>query len=76
MDLTLIISNNCKACARAQKTLEMILNDNSGINLTTLHKKNYINKSIVITPALFVDGVLFSYGDIDTDKLLKIINGE
>jgi predicted thioredoxin/glutaredoxin len=76
MDLILIISNNCEACDRAQKTLEKILNDNPGINLTTLHKKSYTNKSVVITPALFVDGMLFSYGDIDTYKLLKKINGE
>lgn len=75
MELTLIISDNCESCERAKNTLTELLQSNSSISLKTIHKKEFAGKIILITPALFIDDVLFSYGDIDTDKLLKKING-
>jgi len=76
MDLTLIISDNCETCERVNKTLNEKFSYNSSINLRTVHKEEYTGKTISITPALLVDGMLFCYGDVDTDKLLKKLNGD
>ena len=75
MNLTLIISDNCEACDRAKKTLEEVLNNNTSINLTTIHKEKFTGKMISIIPALLINDKIFSYGDIDTDRLLKKIHG-
>lgn len=75
MEFTLIISDNCESCERAKKTITEVLQNNSSINLKTIHQENFSSKPILITPALIIDDVLFSYGDIDTDKLFKKIKG-
>jgi alkyl hydroperoxide reductase subunit AhpF len=76
MDLTLIISDNCETCERVKNILNEKFSNNSSINLTTIHKEEFAGKTISITPALLIDGKLFSYGDIDTDKLVTKLNGD
>lgn len=73
MDLTLIISDNCKACERAIISLNKFKEQLPEINISILNKSNFKNIGIQITPALLVDDELFSYGDISESNLLKKI---
>ncbi|MDP2301042.1 MAG: thioredoxin family protein [Ignavibacteria bacterium] len=74
MNLKLIISDNCAACDRAKKVLETIHINNPNVSLETIHINSYHGKRISITPALFIDDKLFSYGDIDETRLNKKLN--
>ncbi|MFA3782019.1 thioredoxin family protein [Melioribacteraceae bacterium 4301-Me] len=74
MTLRLIISDNCEACKRAQSLLELIKANYPFLNIETVHINSLRNKKIFITPALLIDDKLFSYGDIDKNRLLKKIN--
>lgn len=73
MKLKLIISDNCDACVRAKKILEIILLDNPLLSIQTIHINSFHDRRISITPALLIDDKLFSYGDIDKQKLLNKI---
>ena len=74
MNLTLIISDNCNACERAKKTLHKIQLNYPQIITEIININSFRDKRISITPALLVDNQLFSYGDIDEDKLLAKLN--
>ncbi|PJA97646.1 MAG: hypothetical protein CO129_00200 [Ignavibacteriales bacterium CG_4_9_14_3_um_filter_34_10] len=75
MNIKLIVSQNCKACERAKETLESINLRNYKIYFETIDIKSYNEKNISITPALIIDDKIFSYGDIDIQKLNKKISG-
>ncbi|MEG8990541.1 hypothetical protein VJY32_12295 [Ignavibacteria bacterium 4148-Me] len=74
MILTLIISDNCDACERAKKVIEKIRNTHPKITTETIHIDSYKGKKVTITPALFIDQMLFCYGDIDEISLSKKLN--
>jgi len=74
MMLKLIISDNCKACERAAKVLRNIQVNNPQIITEIININSYNAGRILITPALIVNNQLFSYGDIDVEKLLSKIN--
>lgn len=74
MTLTLIISDNCDSCERSKITLENIQNVKPGVHIQIFHINSYDQKRISVTPALLIDNKLFSYGDIDEEKLLAKIN--
>jgi glutaredoxin len=74
MNLKLIISNNCEACDRAKSLLASIRNERSNIQIETIHINSFQGKKISITPALFINDKLFSYGDIDETRLNKKLN--
>ncbi|MBU0474547.1 MAG: hypothetical protein KKF62_10315 [Bacteroidetes bacterium] len=70
MDFDLVVSKNCCACTRAEKDLEKFIMHRDFIKF----KKVLQNKSkyeTVIVPSLFIDGKLFSYGEIDLIRLEK-----
>lgn len=73
MQLTLLISENCDACLRAVNRIKKIEELNCGITVNILDINSYGDNNIFITPALIIDGKLFSYGDIDERKLLSIL---
>jgi alkyl hydroperoxide reductase subunit AhpF len=70
MNLTLLITNHCNACERAKSQLENLQAFKPDIKLNIMHINSYKDKRIFITPALLVNGELFSYGDIDTEKII------
>ncbi len=74
MTLTLIISDNCDACERSKIILENIQNAKPAVHIEVLHINSYNQRRISVTPALLIDNKLFSYGDIDEEKLLAKIN--
>lgn len=74
MDITLLISDNCDACQRAVNQLNRIKELFREININILDINSYSDNRIIITPALIVNGELFSYGDIDEKKLKSKIN--
>ncbi|MBI1938967.1 MAG: thioredoxin family protein [Ignavibacteriales bacterium] len=74
MYLKLIISSNCAACERAKKQLQRIQTDNPKIKVEIIHINLFKDRSIFITPALLLNNELFSYGDIDENKLLSRLN--
>ncbi len=74
MQLKLIISDNCNACLRAEKILKKIVFENPLLSLQIIHINSFHDKRINITPALLIDNKLFSYGDIDQQKLFNKIN--
>lgn len=74
MYLTLIVSDNCEACNRAKHVLHKIKIDYPEISTNIVNIKSYKKKGILITPALLVNEDLFSYGDINKDKLLSVID--
>mgnify|MGYP005850909647 CR=1 FL=1 len=76
MTLRLIFSDNCKACKRAKKTLDTLKHNHPNLDIETNHINNFNNGRTSITPALFIDDILFSYGDIDKNRLLKKIGGK
>ncbi len=70
MDLTLIVTESCAACIRAEKILRKISKYHKEISLKVVDINNYKRKEISIVPALLINDKLFSYGDIQEDKLL------
>lgn len=73
MDITLLISDYCDACQRAVKKLYKIKKLYQEININIVDINSYNDNRIFITPALIINGELFSYGDIDEKKLLSIL---
>lgn len=74
MNLTLIISDNCKACERAKNVLQKIQIYYPEISVEIIDSASFKNSRISITPALLINQELFSYGDIDKNKLLVKLN--
>lgn len=74
MIVKLIVSQNCDACKRAEETLFRMKVNNSNLYYEIIDINAYKEKSISITPALIIDNKIISYGDIDVQKLYKIIN--
>jgi hypothetical protein len=71
MKLTLIITQNCSTCLRAEKVLRNIVINFPDISLNIVDVNDYEGKAISIVPALLIDDELFSYGDVDEVKLLS-----
>ena len=76
MEISLIVEQNCNACIRATKTLKKIEEKLGEFPLNIIDINEYKGKNISIVPALLINGELFSYGDIDENKLLMYINKE
>ncbi|WP_337865548.1 hypothetical protein [Ignavibacterium sp.] len=74
MDITLIVKDNCQACLRVELVLKSLAERKKEIILTVVNIKDLSNPKAVICPALFVNQELYSYGDINEEKLLIFIN--
>jgi predicted thioredoxin/glutaredoxin len=69
LDFDLIVAENCCACGRAEKELKRYSENVNFINMKiSFHNLSPYKTTIV--PSLFINGKLFSYGDIDF-KLLE-----
>jgi hypothetical protein len=71
MQLTLIITENCEACDRAKLVIHKFKQEHPCVQFETIDVNSYTEREISITPALLINRKLFSYGDIDTERLSK-----
>jgi hypothetical protein len=74
MHISLIVTDNCKSCERAEQTLLMFQKDYPHIETSIYNRIKFKKFSIQITPALLINDEIFSYGDIDKEKLISKIN--
>lgn len=74
MTLTLFVTDNCKACERVKRQVSELVRNKEGISFIVENINSYNSKHVVVVPALFVNDELYSYGDINRKKFLKIIN--
>ena len=70
MNLTLFVTNRCTSCHRVRAVLEKIVTERKDIKLYVEDIGKAHSKGIVIVPALFIEGELYAYGDIDEEKFL------
>lgn len=73
MDLTLIVKDNCVACARVEKVLINLAVRHKEILLSVINIKLLKKNTTLICPALYVNQELYSYGDFDEGKLIAYI---
>ncbi|MEN8191500.1 MAG: hypothetical protein ABFS12_01710 [Bacteroidota bacterium] len=72
--LDLIIAKDCEMCKRIEKELLVYTSQRSDIQLEiNLNRKTQF-ENVSIVPALIVDGTLFSYGEVDFEKLNVKLN--
>lgn len=70
LNFDLIVADNCCACVRVEKELRKYSEEVSFIYLK-ISSQEFTPYKTTIVPALFINGKLFSYGDIDLNKLNK-----
>lgn len=75
MTLTLFVTDNCKSCERVTRQISELIRGKGGISFTIENINFYNSKNIIVVPALFVNDELYSYGDINKSRLLKLIEG-
>jgi len=73
MKLTLFVTDNCNACERTKKQVAEVIKDFKEVSLIIENITNTNVRNIIIVPALYVDEELYSYGDINNEKLLNLI---
>ncbi len=72
MNLTLYVVNTCPACVRAREKLLSFASDRKKIKLNVIDVQHSSTKSIIV-PALYVEDTLYTYGEIDLNKLICFI---
>ena len=72
MKLKLVISDDCQSCSRTKTILSDFVKQNPGIDFKIEDLKESNEKNLFIVPALFINGELFSYGDLDKKQLAEI----
>ena len=75
MKITLLISENCPACERALSALSKLTLNGRKLSFGITNIADSTVNVIPIVPALFVNDILFSYGDVNTEKLTEYISG-
>ena len=60
MNLTLVISQNCAACLRAETILKNLQANYENILLSIVDVKKFNNNQLQITPALLIDKIFYS----------------
>lgn len=76
MDLTLIVKNNCNACNRVETILRKLAKGKNEIIFSVINIKDIEKPITPIVPALFVSQELYSYGDVNEEKLLVYLKDE
>jgi glutaredoxin len=74
MKLSLIVAEDCAACMRAESVLRNVNLQTEELDFEIVNINNYSGKNIVIVPTLLINEEIFSYGEIDENKLLKILD--
>ena len=72
MKLKLVISDDCHSCSRTRIVLSHFVKQNPEIDFKIEDLKESNEKNLFIVPALFVNGELFTYGDISEKQLAEI----
>jgi glutaredoxin len=73
MKIDLYVANNCTACIRAENQLNAFISSRKNLAMSVTNIKKTV-KNVPIVPALFVDEILFAYGDFDLERLETYIN--
>lgn len=76
MDLTLIIKDNCNACNRVEQILIELSRKRNDVLLYVINIKNFNNSKTQIVPSLYVNHMLYSYGDINEQKLIAYLDNK
>ena len=71
MNITLFITDNCPSCQRVENQIKELLRNRKEINFLVEDIKQVNSNGVIIVPALFVDDVLYSYGDFGEEKFLE-----
>jgi glutaredoxin len=76
MDLTLIVTDNCNACKRVERALKELAKKRNEVLLSIINIKDVDNPKTQIVPSLYINQMLYSYGDINEHKLVDYLNEE
>ena len=76
MNIKILVTNDCPACARVIKALNTVIDEDLTLHLVITNIEEDKTFVTPIVPALFVNGKLFCYGDVDKHKLLKFVAEE
>ncbi len=68
-NLELFVAEKCPACLKTEEELSSYAQERTDVNLEVINISEGEYEQISIVPALFVENVLFSYGEIDFQKL-------
>lgn len=75
MKLTLVTTKNCNTCKRVESLLKKFISKKVNVNLLIIDINDFKKPGIPIVPALLIEDELFSYGEVDENKLSrKLIN--
>ena len=69
MILTLYITDGCPTCKKVKNDLTVFVRDKKNIRLKIEDIQSSKPKHCVIVPALFINNDLYSYGEVDMNKL-------
>lgn len=69
MKLTLFIQDDCSACSRTESQIREVISERENINFVVKNLNDENLHNICIVPALFIEDKLYSYGEIDKEKL-------
>lgn len=76
MIFTLFIARGCPTCKRVQKQIENLAIENKSLKLEIKDiQKSKLERPLIV-PALFVNHQLYSYGEVDSTKLMNLIVNE
>ncbi len=73
MEITLYISSQCPVCKRVRDKLENLAEEESDLFLIVKNIDDIKEIKALIVPALFLDNKLYSYGDVNIEKLKVVI---
>ncbi|MCF6269134.1 MAG: thioredoxin family protein [Melioribacteraceae bacterium] len=74
MKFDLVVTENCRTCKSVEEILKDYFTNKKSVSFNVLLHNNF-EKNVAIVPALFMEGKLFAYGDVDLQKLDDIIKG-
>ncbi len=73
MEITLYISSQCPVCKRVRDKLENLAEEESDLFLIVKNIDDIKEIKALIVPALFLNNKLYSYGDVNIEKLKVVI---
>lgn len=73
MDITLIVKDNCAACRRVERLLRKLVGGEKNIFFSVVNINETTTLKTQICPAIFINQELYSYGDIEPEKLVSYL---